>query len=299
MGEILVGTCSWTDPALVRSGWYPKGHRDAEGRLRHYAGRFPVVEVDSSYYALPQERFSRMWAERTPDGFVFDVKAFSLLTGHPARNGVLPDGMSADTQDSGVLDELWARFAEGIGPLRRAGRLGSVLFQFPPWLRPGSRGERILSQTARRTAGWPVAVEFRHPDWWRPEQAELTSALLADHGMAAVAVDMVQGLSSSMPPVTPVTTSRLAVVRFHGRSTAWGRGSKEDRFRYTYSDGELAEWLPRLRTLAERAERVHVLFNNCCGDASVRAAEQLTHLIRQEVSTCPAPRRSPRPPHPQ
>ncbi len=158
-----------------------------------------------------------------------------------------------------------------------------MLFQFPPWLRPGAPGERIVTQTARRTVNWPVAVEFRHPDWWRPEQAGSTCALLADHGMSAVAVDMVQGLPSSLPPVSPVTTSRLSVVRFHGRSTAWGRGSKEDRFRYTYSDGELAEWLPRLRVLAEQAGQVHVLFNNCCGDASVRAAEQLTHLVRTEV----------------
>lgn len=280
MGDIFVGTCSWTDPALVRSGWYPAGQRDAEGRLRYYAERFPVVEADASYYALPQERVSRMWVERTPDGFTFDVKAFSLLTGHPTREAVMPGGMPADAQDGGVLDEVWSRFAEGVGPLRRAGRLGSVLFQFPRWLRPGARAERILTQTARRTAGWPVAVEFRHPDWWREGQAELTHALLADHGMTAVAVDMVQGLPSSLPPVAPVTASRLAVVRFHGRSASWGRGSKEDRFRYAYSRDELASWTSRLRELAGQAQQVHVLFNNCCGDASVRAAEQMARLLR-------------------
>ncbi|MDQ0955492.1 uncharacterized protein YecE (DUF72 family) [Streptomyces phaeochromogenes] len=274
MGDILVGTCSWTDPALVA------GQRDAEGRLRYYAGRFPVVEADASYYALPQERVSRMWVERTPNGFAFDVKAFSLLTGHPTRDSMMPEGLSAGARDGGVLDEVWSRFAEGVGPLRRAGRLGSVLFQFPPWLRPGARAERILAQTARRTTGWPVAVEFRHPDWWREGQAELTCALLTDHGMAAVAVDMVQGLPPSLPPATPVTNSRLAVVRFHGRSASWGRGSKEGRFRYAYSEGELAEWLPRLRELAGQAERVHVLFNNCCGGASVRAAEQMDRLLR-------------------
>ncbi|MFF4186351.1 DUF72 domain-containing protein [Streptomyces sp. NPDC001691] len=279
MGDILVGTCSWTDPALLRSGWYPSGQRDAEGRLRYYAGRFPVVEADASYYALPQERVSQMWAERTPDGFTFDVKAFSLLTGHPTREAVMPDGLPPDAQDAGVLDDVWSRFAEGVGPLRKAGRLGSVLFQFPPWLRPGARAERLLEQTARRTAGWPIAVEFRHPDWWRTRQAASTWSRLADLGMAAVGVDMAQGLPSSLPPVTPVTTSRLAVVRFHGRSTSWGRGSKEDRFRHAYHDEELATWLPRLRDLAGRVEQVHVLFNNCCGDASVRAAEQMDRLL--------------------
>ncbi|MFJ9041782.1 DUF72 domain-containing protein [Streptomyces sp. NPDC102406] len=281
MGDIVVGTCSWTDPALMRSGWYPTGRRDAEGRLRYYAEQFPVVEADASYYALPQERVSHLWAERTPDGFTFDVKAFSLLTGHPTREAVMPDGLPSDGRDPGVLDEVWARFAEGIAPLRRAGRLGSVLFQFPPWLRPGEGGDQALAQTARRTAGWPVAVEFRHPDWWRADRAESTRARLADLGMAAVAVDMAQGLTSSMPPVTPVADPRLAVVRFHGRSTSWGRGSKEDRFRYAYSDDELAEWLPRLRRLAESAEQVHVLFNNCCGDAAVRAAGQMSRLLHE------------------
>lgn len=283
MGNILVGTCSWTDPALVRSGWYPKGRRDAEGRLRYYAERFPVVEVDSTYYALPGERNSHLWAERTPDTFTFDVKAFSLLTGHPTREAALPrdlrEGRPADARDPGLLDEVWQRFAAGIEPLRRAGRLGSVLFQFPPWLRPGERAEEFLALTARRTRGWPVAVEFRHPDWWRTERSEATRALLAGHGMAAVGVDMNRTLPSSLPPDTPVTSPRLSVVRFHGRSTAWGRGSKEDRFRYAYADDELAEWVPRLRTLAERAEQVHVLFNNCCADAAVRAAEAMTRLL--------------------
>ncbi|WP_372348407.1 DUF72 domain-containing protein [Streptomyces sp. KL116D] len=299
MGEILVGTCSWTDPALVRSGWYPAGRRGAEGRLRHYAERFRVVEADASYYALPREHVSRSWVERTPVGFTFDVKAFSLLTGHPTRAAVMPDGWPADARDDGLLDEVWARFTEGVGPLREAGRLGSVLFQFPPWLRPGARAERILAQTARRTTGWPVAVEFRHPSWWRTGQAESTRALLAHHGMTAVAVDMVQGLPSSLPPVTVITTSGLSVVRFHGRSTSWGHGSKEDRFRHEYDDGELAEWLPRLRGLARRAERVHVLFNNCCADAAVRAAERLDGLLRQQVSGCPPPHRSPQSPHPR
>ncbi|MFI1164765.1 DUF72 domain-containing protein [Streptomyces sp. NPDC020801] len=277
MGEILVGACSWTDPMLVRSGWYPVGSRDAEGRLRYYAGRLPVVEVDSGYYALPSERNSRLWVERTPDGFVFDVKAFSLLTGHPARRGALPGELRGE--GPAVLDAVWERFTEGIGPLRRGGRLGSVLFQFPPWFRPGARAGAFLAECAERTAKWPVAVEFRHPAWWREEQADATAALLRRLGFAAVAVDMVQTLPSSIPPVTPVTSPRLSVVRFHGRSTAWGTGSKEDRFRYDYADGELAQWVPRLRALAGRVERLHVLFNNCCGDAAVRAAERMRALL--------------------
>ncbi|MFI5828981.1 DUF72 domain-containing protein [Streptomyces sp. NPDC051578] len=280
MGELLVGTCSWTDKALVGSGWYPPGRRDAEGRLRHYAERFPVVEVDAGYYALPVVRNSMLWVERTPPGFRFDVKAFSLLTGHPTREAALPaDLRGRDSGDPELLDEVWRRFGAALRPLAEAGRLGAVLFQFPPWFAPGARAETVLHRVRKRAPEWPLAVEFRHPDWWRDDQRGHTEALLRDLDATAVAVDTAPELPTSIPPVTPVTSSKLAVVRFHGRSRAWGTGSKEDRFRHTYTQGELSQWLPRLRTLAERVEELHVLFNNCCGDAAVRAAQTMRNLL--------------------
>ncbi|MEU6991370.1 DUF72 domain-containing protein [Streptomyces sp. NPDC046465] len=279
MSEILVGTCSWTDRALLAGGWYPPGLRDSAGRLRHYSGRFPVVEVDSTYYALPQIRNSHVWAERTPDGFRFDVKAFSMLTGHRTRQAALPPDLRGRPAGPELVDEVWQRFRDALEPLRAAGRLGTLLFQFPPWFTPGSRARDALAECARRTAGWPVAVEFRHPDWWSESRRPGTAALLSDLGLAAVAVDTAQGLPHSMPPVTPVTAPRHAVVRFHGRNEAWGTGSKEDKFRHTYTEAELAQWLPRIRHLAERSEEVHVLFNNCCADASVRAAETMSRLL--------------------
>ncbi|MEE1751426.1 DUF72 domain-containing protein [Streptomyces sp. SP18CS02] len=278
--EIMIGTCSWTDKALVGSGWYPPERRDPEGRLRHYAERFPVVEVDATYYGLPSTRNSLLWAERTPPGFRFDVKAFSLLTGHPTRTAALPaDLRGHDSSDPELLGEVWKRFSGGLEPLRQAGRLGTVLFQFPPWFAPGAHAEAILHRTRQRAAHWPMAVEFRHPDWWRCDQAARTTALLTDLHATAVAVDTAQSLPTSVPPVAPVTSAELAVVRFHGRNPAWGTGSKEERFRHTYAEGELKEWLPRLDSLADRAARVHVLFNNCCADAAVRAAETMRHLI--------------------
>ncbi|MGW0839448.1 DUF72 domain-containing protein [Streptomyces sp. NPDC002787] len=297
MGDVLVGTCSWTDRALLASGWYPRGHRDPEPRLRYYAEQFPVVEVDSSYYGLPSRRNSLLWAERTPPGFRFDVKAFSLLTGHPTRPTALPEdlregmragmrertreGMRADGRDGNpeLLDRVWERFAHAVEPLRAAGRLGAVLFQFPPWFTPGREAERTLEECAGRTAGWPVSVEFRHPAWWRGEQADRTTRALARLGLIAVGVDMARDLGSSLPPLAPVTSPELAVVRFHGRSPAWGTGSKEDRFRYAYSEPELAEWAPRLRAAAEQVDELHVLFNNCCADAAVRAAETMRRVL--------------------
>ncbi|MGC5410301.1 DUF72 domain-containing protein, partial [Streptomyces sp. DT225] len=198
MGEIRVGTCSWTDKALLASGWYPRGSRDAEGRLRHYAARFPVAEVDSTYYGLPSIRNSRLWTDRTPDGFRFDVKAFSLLTGHPTR----PEALPADLRpafargragaDSGLLDEVWQRYSAALEPLRASGRLATLVFQFPARLVPGRPAEEFLRQCRARAAGWPVAVEFRHPGWWHGDRADATAALLTDLDAAAVAVDMAQ-----------------------------------------------------------------------------------------------------------
>ncbi|WP_282082675.1 DUF72 domain-containing protein [Streptomyces tendae] len=289
MGEVLVGACSWTDRQLLASGWYPRGRRDAEGRLRHYASRLPVVEADAGYYALPSRRNSELWVERTPDGFRFDVKAFSLLTGHPTRaealpadlRGTDPGPLRRGRAGAGLLDEVWGRFAEAVEPLRKAGRLGTVLFQFPPWFAPGDPAEATLEACALRTEGWPLAVEFRHPGWWEPERAEATHALLSALGASAVGTDMAQRLPGSLPPIAPVTRPALSVVRFHGRSAAWGRGSKEDRFRYDYDVTELAAWVPRLRRAARQAEELHVLFNNCCADAAVRAAETMRRLLTQ------------------
>lgn len=318
MGEIRVGTCSWTDKALVSSGWYPRGRRDAEGRLRYYAAQFPVAEVDSTYYGLPSTRSSLLWADRTPADFRFDVKAFSLLTGHPTRPEALPSdlrpalvrdrererdrerrqqrqrqrrehegGCDEEHQgererigaDPGLLDEVWERYSAALEPLRASGRLGTLVFQFPYRLAPGRRAVEFLRRCRERAAGWPMAVEFRHPGWWREEQADATAALLTELGTTAVAVDTVQTLPTSVPPVARVTDPELALVRFHGRNSAWGTGTKEERFRYLYTAGELAEWAPRIREMAERAREVHVLFNNCCGDAAVRAAESMRNVL--------------------
>ncbi|MFC7218017.1 DUF72 domain-containing protein [Streptomyces polyrhachis] len=300
MGEIRVGTCSWTDKALVGSGWYPPGQGGSEGRLRFYATRFSVVEVDSTYYGLPSLRNSVLWTERTPVGFRFDVKAFSLLTGHPTRPAALPVELRTALEreryraredragsDPGLLDEVWERFSGALLPLRAGGRLGTLLFQFPPWFAPKGESVAFLRRARERASGWPMAVEFRDPAWWAGERASGTAALLTELGVGAVAVDMIQGLPASMPPVTPVTDSALAVVRFHGRSAAWGTGGKEDRFRHRYGREELAEWLPRIRTLAERVREVHVLFNNCCGDAAVGAAETMAELLGGAVVTFP------------
>ncbi|MFJ4520138.1 DUF72 domain-containing protein [Streptomyces sp. NPDC088810] len=278
MAKILIGTCGWTDPALLRSGWYPPGHRDTEKRLRHYATRFPLVEADSPYYALPSPRTTALWADRTPPGFRFDVKAFSLLTGHPTRPAALPPDLRGHPRDEDLHTEVWTRYAEALAPLRRSARLGTLLFQYPPSLAPGPKAETFIRTARERAHDWPFAAEFRNPAWWHPDQADRTTAFLEDLDATAVATDTYEGMQPA-----PVTTPRLSVIRFHGRSPHWRKGTKEDRFRHAYTERELTEWLPGIQALAEAADELHILFNNCCGDAAPTAAQTLQDLLQPRL----------------
>ena len=103
----FVGTGSWTDPTLIKSKrFYPPGCSSAEARLRFYASQFPIVEVDSSYYAMPNGSNSVLWVERTPASFTFNIKAFRLFTGHQTARHVSEghaDHPAAERQEKPVL----------------------------------------------------------------------------------------------------------------------------------------------------------------------------------------------------
>jgi len=295
-GRILVGSCSWTDPTLISSGrFYPKGVHSAEARLRYYARQFPIVEVDSTYYAPPTVENATLWARRTPDGFVFDVKAFGLLTGHMARvdrlppwlrDGVLPEASGKRNVYRGDLDPatlelLWLEHAKALAPLREAGKLGAVLFQFPPWFTRSHAAIDYLREVRERLAGWRLAVEFRGGGWMDGGAAARSLGLLDELGLCYVSVDEPQGFDSSTPPVA-AATGDLAVVRLHGRNAATWKiksGAASDRFKYLYSDAELQEWAPRVAELAEQAGEVHVLFNNNYEDWGMRNARRMAQLL--------------------
>jgi uncharacterized protein YecE (DUF72 family) len=292
----LVGSCSWTDPTLVACGrFYPPGVTSPEERLRFYAAQFPLVEVDSTYYAPPTERNSRLWVERTPEGFVFDVKAYGLLTGHPARTDRLPgwlrEALAPETLAKrnvyrkdvaeDAVERLWEVHRAALEPLRAAGRLGAALFQFPPWFVRGAANERYLREIPERLPGIAVAVEFRGGGWMDDDAAPATLRLLEEAGLAYVCVDEPQGFRSSTPPVV-AATAPLAYVRLHGRNAdTWEArtGAASDRFKYLYSDAELEEWVPRVRELEARAGAVHVLFNNNYEDWGMRNARRMTQLV--------------------
>ncbi|ADU10969.1 MULTISPECIES: DUF72 domain-containing protein [Micromonospora] len=287
MGEIKVGTASWTDRTLLDSGWYPASADTPEKRLSYYARQFPLVEVDATYYSPPAERTARLWAERTPAGFTFNVKAFSLLTGHPTRVSALYKDLRPETDKRNVYpddlpaqayEEVWTRFLSALDPLVEAGKLGALLFQFPPWFTIKRANKEYLLEVERRCAPLRPVFEFRHASWFDGDNAEETLGFLREHELPFVCVDMPQGHKSSIPPVLAATAD-LAVVRFHGHSDKWTSKDIHEKFGYDYSKRELRDWAPKLRELAGQAEQTHVLMNNCYQDYAQRNATTLAGLL--------------------
>ena len=300
MAKIRVGTCSWTDPTLISCHcFYPDSARSAEAGLQYYAGQFNIVEVDSSYYALPNERNSYLWAERTPDDFVFDFKAFRLFTQHPTPVSSLPknvrEGLDTELRQkknlyyrdlpAGLTDDLWQRFESALLPLDTVGKLGVVLFQFPPWFYPGDEQREYILSCKQRLLQYRLAIEFRHNSWLNTKNMERTLAFLRDSDLPFVCVDEPQGFKSSVPPVAEVT-SDIGMVRFHGRNTeTWekrGIGPAE-RFNYLYTEEELKPWAEKIGKLASQTQEMHVLFNNCYQDKAVVNARQMGFMLGSQT----------------
>jgi uncharacterized protein YecE (DUF72 family) len=301
-GRVLAGTAGWTDRSLIKSHrFYPSGVSTAEERLKFYASQFPVVEVDASYYALPDPEVARRWVARTAPDFLFNIKAFAPLTQHPMEPARLPrdiqHALPAELADKRrlypkdlpdeVRDALWDRFKRALDPLRDADKLGCVLFQFPPWFTATRANARAIEAVRERMDGYPIAVELRHASWGAPERIERVIALLRSLGAAYVAVDEPQGKANSMPPAALVADPRLAVVRFHGRrAETWDASvSVAEKFNYIYAPEELEPWAVDVARLAREAEQVHVIFNNCVSDYAVVGAKGLVALLARKAAS--------------
>jgi len=287
MGQIQVGTASWTDKTLLASGWYPQTANTPEKRLAHYAQKFPVVEVDATYYGPPAEQTTRLWAQRTPAGFTFNIKAFSMLTGHPTKVSAIYQDLRPETEKKNVYEgdlppqayeEIWARFLSALEPLVEAGKLGALLFQFPPWWGIRREHKDYLREVAARCRPLRPVFEFRNASWFDGDNAEETLDFLRKHELPLVCVDMPQGYKSSVPPIM-VATADLAVVRFHGHSDKWTSKDIHEKFGYLYAPEELREWAPKLRALADQAHTTQIFLNNCYTDYAQRNAATLIELL--------------------
>ena len=294
------GIAGWIDKSLIESGlFYPPGCTSSEERLTFYGTQFPLVEVDSTYYGMPVRKNSDLWVARTPSDFRFDVKSFSLFTQHPTKANALPkevrEGLPLQLQQPGtsfyldkvpdpVVDAAWDWFRDALEPLRDAGKLGAVFFQFPPWFHPSTKALGYIEQVQERLFGFPIAVEFRTSDWLDERHAEGTLDFLRRRGIPYVAVDTPQGHRTALPPVAEVTSGELAVVRFHGRNReTWDkRGAPpSEKFRYLYSDAELREWVPKIQHLAGETKEVHAVMNNNYSNYSVENARRLDELLTE------------------
>ena len=297
-GRVLVGAAGWTDPTLLAPGvFYPADVSTPEDRLRYYASRYPLVEVDSTYYALPTRGMAAAWAARTPAHFTFDVKAHALMTGHGADVRQLPDWLrralprrSASPEarlyardlPSELLAEVWRRFLDALEPLRAAGKLGAVLLQYPRWFLPSRESAGVLRVTRERLGTVTGAIELRHRSWMEGRVAARTLGLLRELDLAYVMVDAPPGTESSMPPTVAITSPRLAVVRLHGRRTATWEARNDpatERYRYLYDRAELAEWTTRFPDIAQRTQGVHVVCNNCHANYGTTNVDEITAML--------------------
>lgn len=314
--RILLGTASWTDRPLIEAGtFYPQSVHSAEARLRYYASRFPLVEVDATYYGLPQVDVARRWVERTPRGFTFDVKAYSLFTDHPTPQDRLPrairDHLPAELHGKerfyrrdaprGFIDLCWSTFNDALLPLHDTGRLGLIVFQFPRWFVPGPHSHDYLEEIRDRLGHYRGAIEFRNEQWMDGSHREQTLSLLGDLDLTYICVDEPQGFESSVPPVAAATTRR-ALVRFHGRNARmWEAhtGTASERFDHYYTPAELDEWVPRIAELARHTDEVQLILNtNNFDQGPVNAlllAERLTEAGLPPTPWAPDPAADPPP----
>jgi uncharacterized protein YecE (DUF72 family) len=294
--NVRFATAGWTDRSLVNdSPFYPKTAKTPEGRLRHYATQFSLVEVDATYYALMAAETVARWVEWTDQAFHFDVKAHPILTGHPVDVERLPRDLKLACETAGLgarvypeklpdelRNEIEARFEASLEPIVRAGRLGAVLAQFPPWFASTRGNVRRLEGLADRWGTLPLSVEFRHKSWLEEGRRERVLDLLRELGLSYVCVDEPPSRTGGVPNVVAVTNPKLAVVRFHGQNlAAWEKkgASVAERFDYLYRPSELKAWVLPVKRLASEAETVHAVFNNCVRNYAVLNAKDLAFLL--------------------
>jgi uncharacterized protein YecE (DUF72 family) len=298
MKRILTGTCSWTEPTLIKEpSFYPAKTMTAEERLKFYASVFPTVEVDSSFYALPSEAVVSLQTARTPDDFVLHYKAYGLLTGHAVETRALPKAMREllspalldkprlafrETPDE-ALKLAFRMFGSAMRPAHNAGKLGVLLFQFPPWFDFTDANMAYVNRCREELPDYRLAVEFRHPSWLDTANADQTFKFLEDVGLPYVSVDEPQfDRPATVPPVFRATTD-LAYVRLHGRNKeAWFKKgiTAAERFAYKYTQDELIDISKFIRPLTKDANQTFVMFNNCFRDYAVTNAMIMMEILK-------------------
>jgi len=293
-GKILVGTASWSDPGFVER-WYPKKMPAGE-RLQWYAQHFDLVEVNSTFYSVPEPRMLERWCAATPDDFTFDVKLHQLFSFHSTSAKLLPPDLQrrAETDTRGrvkstpdLQEALLKIFLRATSILRDSGKLGVFLLQLSPTFSPRKHELGELVQLIEMFSDYDLAIEFRNRDWAVGDQLQATMDFLQKHHAIFVNVDAPESDHFMVMPsdVEEVTNSNVAYLRLHGRNAkAYITGKTvATRFDYDYNENEIAEVAQRSRKLAREARELHVIFNNNNLDYAPRAALRLRKALGQIV----------------
>ena len=294
-GRILVGTASWSDPGFVER-WYPKKMPAGE-RLGWYAQHFDLVEVNSTFYSVPELGMVERWCAATPDDFTFDVKLHQLFSFHSTKAKLLPPDLQsrAETDANGnvkktpdIQEALLKTFLRRMAILRSSGKLGVLLLQLSPAFSPRKYQLSELEPLIDMLNGYELAIEFRNRNWAVGGQLEATTDFVRKHGAVFVNVDApVSDHFTVMPSdVDEVTNPDVAYLRLHGRNAkAYITGKTvAARFDYDYNEKEIAEIAERSRKLAREAREVHAIFNNNNLDYAPRAALRLRKALGQIVN---------------
>ncbi|MFD0714869.1 DUF72 domain-containing protein [Paenibacillus sp. GCM10027626] len=274
---IEIGLTGWGDHDEL----YAPGVK-AGDKLGIYAKHYPVVEIDATFYAIHAADTCRKWAENTPPGFSFVVKAYKGLTGHerkPQRQTA-----AAEQAENKQLASLMEAFIESIQSLREAGKLKAVLFQYPPWFDCTRLNVETLRATKQLLGQLPAALEFRHSSWFSEAYAARTLSFMRSEGWIHSVCDEPQVEPHSVPAVLQATDERLTIVRMHGRNVeGWSKKGNADwrevRYLYRYSREELLEWKNWLAELQRQSTEICVLFNNNSGGDAASNAKMLMELL--------------------
>lgn len=270
---IRIGLCGWGDHDRL----YKDVRSSERNKLPAYAQWLSTVEVDSSFYAVQKPELMRRWSEGTPADFRFVVKAYQGMTGHSRGRPLGP----YESEEA-----MYAAFLASIAPLREAGKLLAVLFQYPPWFDCARPNVDTLRAAKARMGDIPCALEFRHQSWYRDDIRNKTLQFAKKEGWLHTVCDEPQAGEGSVPIVEAATDEGLTLVRLHGRNkegwvTAGQPNWRDVRYLYRYSEQELEEWAERLKRLETQSATVCVLFNNNSGGDAADNALHLMEMLGQ------------------
>lgn len=268
---ISIGLTGWGDHPDVYSEI-----TTAKDKLFDYSGHFPIVELDTSFYAIPSPQNVEKWCKETPDSFQFVIKAYQGMTGH------LRDELPFETRN-----DMFNAFRKCADTFKKNGKLAMVLVQFPPWFDCQGKNVQYIRYIKQQLSDYPVAIEFRNQSWYSPQMKEKTLQFLSEHGLIHTICDEPQAGSGSVPFV-PFATQQKVLIRIHGRNVhGWrnighGENWRKVRFLYDYSEEELQKLAQEIKQLEHQSKEVYVLFNNNSGGHAAKNAKRMQQILQLE-----------------